>query len=104
MITRITPMDITAAGIEADTVSPTLSPRYAFAPPKMMDIKMPRMMEVAVISGRVESAGTNGLNLPLSSLIIYSPFLDSRPSLSILCFNSINQTQFYCTRPPPPRQ
>lgn len=27
-------MEITAAGMDADTVIPTLSPKYAFAPPK----------------------------------------------------------------------
>jgi len=31
------PIEITAAGMEADTVIPTISPRYAFAAPKVID-------------------------------------------------------------------
>ena len=66
-MTRITPIEITAAGIEAETVIPTLSPRYAFAPPNMMARMIPKMIEVAVNSGIILSAGTKGLN-SLSSI------------------------------------
>ena len=68
------PMEITAAGIDADTVIPTLSPRYAFAPPNRTASTTPSMIEVTVISGSVESTGTNGLKLFVSSLISSSPF------------------------------
>lgn len=40
-ITRIIPMEITAAGMDADTVIPTLSPKYAFAPPKLRQAEYP---------------------------------------------------------------
>ena len=55
---RMTPMEITAAGMDADTVMPTRSPRYAFAPPKMMASKAPSRMDTAVNSGMTLSAGT----------------------------------------------
>ena len=55
---RITPIEITAAGIEADTVIPTRSPKYALAAPKTIANKTPITMEVTVISGVIFSAAT----------------------------------------------
>ena len=54
-------MEITAAGIEADTVIPTRNPKYAFAAPNATAIIMPKIMDVTVNSGRDLSAGTKGL-------------------------------------------
>ena len=56
MITRITPREITAAGIEADTVIPTFSPRYAFAAPNTTARIIPIRIDVTVNSGRTLSA------------------------------------------------
>ena len=61
-ITRIIPMEITAAGMDADTVIPTLSPKYAFAPPKTTASRIPRIIETGVSSGKTLSAGIYGLN------------------------------------------
>ncbi len=61
-IIRMTPMEITAAGIDADTVIPTRSPRYAFAPPNKTASSIPRTIETGVISGSTFSAGIYGLN------------------------------------------
>ena len=47
----------TAAGIEAETVSPTLRPRYALAPARTADRMTPRMTAFTVISGSVSEAG-----------------------------------------------
>jgi hypothetical protein len=57
MITRITPIEITAAGIDADTVIPTLSPRYAFAAPKTTARMIPIKIDVNVNSEVIFSAG-----------------------------------------------
>ncbi len=57
IIIRITPIEITAAGIDADTVIPTLRPRYAFAAPNITDKSTPIIIEVTVISGVTLSAG-----------------------------------------------
>tara|TARA_Y100000758_G_C16032906_1_gene415298 strand:- start:879 stop:1097 length:219 start_codon:yes stop_codon:yes gene_type:complete len=46
-----TPMEITAAGMEAETVIPAKSPRYAFAPARIMESMIPRNMDFTVISG-----------------------------------------------------
>ena len=46
----------TAAGIEADTVSPTLRPRYAFAAPKTRPSATPVITAFAVNSGREGSS------------------------------------------------
>ena len=61
-------MEITAAGIEADTVMPTRSPRYAFAPPNSTASRAPMIIDVTVSSGTTLSAGINGLNSFLSSI------------------------------------
>ena len=45
-----TPMDITAAGIEADIVIPANKPRYAMAPDINMDSSIPRIIALKVIS------------------------------------------------------
>ena len=66
---RITPIAITAAGIDAETVIPTLSPRYAFAAPKTTAKITPMIMEVTVISGVIFSAGIYGLNSVFLSMI-----------------------------------
>ena len=44
------PIDITAAGMDADTVIPANSPRYAFAPARTIDRIMPRRQAFMVIS------------------------------------------------------
>src|SRR5690606_25659240 len=44
-------IEITAAGIDADTVSPAKSPRYAFAPASTADSTMPRTIALAVSCG-----------------------------------------------------
>ena len=43
-------MDITAAGIEADTVIPANKPRYAIAPDNNIDNTIPRTIALKVIS------------------------------------------------------
>ena len=54
------PIEITAAGIEADIVMPTRRPRYAFAAPKTTASSTPKTIEVTVNSGTILSAGING--------------------------------------------
>ena len=53
--TRKTATVRTAAGIEADTVSPTRRPRYAFAAPKTSPSATPVTTAFAVNSGREDS-------------------------------------------------
>ena len=48
---RSTAIDITAAGIDAETVIPTSSPRYALAPARTAERTTPRTMALTVISG-----------------------------------------------------
>ena len=69
-IFRIMPIETTAAGIEADTVIPTRSPRYALAPPKITASRAPSIMEVNVSSGITLSAGTYGLKFLLFAILI----------------------------------
>ena len=57
IIRRITPMEITAAGMDADTVMPTRSPKYAFAAPKIIASSTPMTIDVTVNSGVILSAG-----------------------------------------------
>jgi len=45
-------MEITAAGMDADTVIPANKPRYALAPASTMDNKTPRTIALGVISGK----------------------------------------------------
>tara|TARA_Y100000814_G_C12041507_1_gene302851 strand:+ start:105 stop:275 length:171 start_codon:yes stop_codon:yes gene_type:complete len=45
-----TPIEITAAGIEAETVIPAKRPRYAFAPAKTIDRITPKKRALIVIS------------------------------------------------------
>ena len=47
---RKTPIEMTAAGIDALTVIPTLRPRNAFAAPKRTPIMTPRMTDSSVNS------------------------------------------------------
>lgn len=61
MITLITAIEITAAGIEADTVIPTLRPKYALAAPKITARRIPITIDDIVNSGVTLSAGTYGL-------------------------------------------
>ena len=70
IITRITPIEITAAGIDAETVIPTRKPRYAFAAPKITASKTPMMIDVAVNSGVTFSAGIYGLNFLFSIIVL----------------------------------
>ena len=70
MITRITPMAITAAGIEADTVIPTRNPKYAFAAPNITAKRIPMKIDVNVISGVILSAGIYGLKFFCSFIIL----------------------------------
>jgi hypothetical protein len=71
---RIIPIEITAAGIEAEIVIPTLSPRYAFAAPKTTAKIKPTIIEVIVSSGTILSAGIKGLKFLFSliTLLLYS--------------------------------
>ena len=55
------PIDMTAAGIDAETVIPANKPRYAFAPARIMESNTPKKRAFTVISG-------SGL------LLIFSPF------------------------------
>ncbi len=50
---RSTPMEITAAGMDAETVMPANRPRYAFAPARIAASRMPRIVPLIVISGRL---------------------------------------------------
>ena len=63
---RRIPIDTTAAGIDADTVIPTRSPRYAFAAPKTTANKTPTITAVMLNSFISFSAGTKGLNSSFS--------------------------------------
>jgi hypothetical protein len=45
------PMEITAAGMDAETVIPAKRPRYALAPASIIDNKIPKMTDFMVISG-----------------------------------------------------
>lgn len=54
---RVTPIAMTAAGIDAEIVIPTRSPRYAFAAPNTIASIMPVITDVAVNSGVILSAG-----------------------------------------------
>ena len=49
---RKTAMEITAAGMDADTVIPANKPRYALAPASTMDNKTPRTIALGVICGK----------------------------------------------------
>jgi hypothetical protein len=62
-------MEITAAGIEAETVIPSFSPKYAFAAPKITAMIKPRITALSVASGMELDAGTYGLNVPVSALV-----------------------------------
>ena len=77
IMTRITPMEITAAGIEADTVIPTRRPRYALAAPKIIAKRTPIITDVTVNSGVILSAGIYGLNSSffIRNLQIFSALL-----------------------------
>ena len=50
---------MTAAGIDAETVSPTRRPRYAFAAPKTRPSTIPEATAFAVNSG-IDSSGEGG--------------------------------------------
>lgn len=56
-------MEITAAGIEAETVNPISRPKYAFAAPNTTARIIPRIIAVTVNSGRDLDADTYGTNL-----------------------------------------
>src|ERR1700733_8750234 len=57
---RRIPIEITAAGTDADTVMPANMPRYAFAPARITDNKQPKMITPAVSSGSDLLAGMYG--------------------------------------------
>src|SRR5262245_19435769 len=66
---------ITAAGIDAETVRPTLRPRYAFAAPSMMPSTTPATTALAVNSESVPSAAREavamtGVYLFLRQLVV----------------------------------
>ena len=65
-------MEITAAGIDAETVIPTRSPRYAFAAPNTIARITPMITDVTVISAVTFSAGIYGLNSLLSFIVFLS--------------------------------
>ena len=66
------PMEITAAGMEAEIVIPTNSPRYALAAPNTTARIQPITAEVTVNSGTILSAGIYGLNSFLLSMFFHS--------------------------------
>ena len=72
---RMIPIEITAAGIDADTVIPTRSPRYAFAPPNKIARTIPRITDVTVNSGTTLSLGIKGLNFSFELFIVLILFL-----------------------------
>jgi hypothetical protein len=45
------PIDRTEAGIDAETVIPANSPRYAFAAPSIIESTIPKIKALTVISG-----------------------------------------------------
>jgi hypothetical protein len=53
-------MDATAAGMDADTVMPAKSPKYALAPARIAANITDSTTDLMVISGSVTEAGTNG--------------------------------------------
>ena len=57
-MSRSAAMAITAAGNVAATVMPATSPRYAFAAPRMMERKAPKITAFSVNSFICSSAGT----------------------------------------------
>ena len=79
-ITRMIPIEITAAGMEAETVIPTRSPRYALAAPNTIARRIPIKSAVTVNSGTTLSAGIYGLN----SFLLLSIF-----SMSFLLFSML---------------
>ena len=76
-------MAITAAGMEAETVIPTRSPKYAFAAPKITARSIPITIEVTVSSGVIFSAGIYGLNSLFSIFLCF---------LSVLFYNWKNNS------------
>ena len=68
------PIEITAAGMEAETVIPTRSPRYALAAPNTIARRIPIKSAVTVNSGTTLSAGIYGLNSFLLLSIFQCPF------------------------------
>ena len=68
------PMERTAAGIDAEIVIPTRSPRYEFAAPKSTASRIPIRIETGVISGRTLSEGMKGLK-DFSSITFDNPLV-----------------------------
>ncbi len=66
------PIEMTAAGIDADTVMPTRRPKYAFAPPNTIANNTPNTIEVPVNSGIVLFAGINGLKSLFEFIELFS--------------------------------
>jgi hypothetical protein len=62
-IARKMPIEMTAAGTEAETVMPANMPRYAFAPASTTESTAPRMNTPAVSSGNDFDAGMYGSTL-----------------------------------------
>jgi len=96
------PMEITAAGIEAEIVIPTRRPRYAFAAPKTMASRIPIRREVTVNSGTTRSAGIYGLKLFLLS-DMYKFFL-SFLKISFPIHLKLQQNLLYQSIPAFPRE
>ena len=61
-------IEITAAGIDAETVRPTFRPREALAPARTAERIIPRTTALNVISGRLVDAGINGPDVEVLSL------------------------------------
>ena len=101
-MTRMIPMEITAAGIEAEIVIPTRRPRYAFAAPKTMASRIPIRREVTVNSGTTRSAGIYGLKLFLLS-DMYKFFL-SFLKISFPIHLKLQQNLLYQSIPAFPRE
>lgn len=87
-IRRITPIEITAAGIDADTVMPTRRPRYTLAAPKTTARIIPKTIDVTVTSGTILSAGSYGLKVFLDSFIFF---------YLLFLYNLVSALLYYCT-------
>ena len=94
MMTRITPIEITAAGMDAETVIPTRSPRYALAAPNTIARMTPMSTDVTVISAVTFSAGIYGLNSLFSFIEFLSLFFCYEPLIIITDFVSIRKGDF----------
>src|SRR5690606_33548370 len=77
---RSTPMEITAAGMDADTVMPANRPRYAFAPASTIASRMPSITALTV---------TCAMDSWLFMDVPFDPFGKNAPPLSARRFTFV---------------